>query len=236
MGVQRQREHREVLRETGNKIQEEDLKTMSDQMQIFKDQLELFATKYKKDIQKNPEFRKHFQNMCSQCGVDPLASQKGFWSELLGVGDFYFELAVQVVEVCLAFQKSNGGIMDLDEVLKGVMKIRNKQAQIPCIDDCERAIAKLKILGKGFDIIKLDNKKLVQSVPTELNADHSTCLSLASGKGYIKSSELMLKNWTEHRVKGVLDFLVKEGFAWIDKQDGEEVCFWFPAFYTGQLL
>lgn len=29
-------------------------------------------------------------------GVDPLASNKGFWAQLLGVGDFYYELSVQV--------------------------------------------------------------------------------------------------------------------------------------------
>lgn len=29
--------------------------------------------------------------MCSSIGVDPLASGKGFWSDLLGVGDFYYE-------------------------------------------------------------------------------------------------------------------------------------------------
>lgn len=30
--------------------------------------------------------------MCAKCGVDPLASNKGFWAELLGIGDFYYEL------------------------------------------------------------------------------------------------------------------------------------------------
>jgi hypothetical protein len=30
--------------------------------------------------------------MCSNCGVDPLASNKGFWAEILGFGDFYYEL------------------------------------------------------------------------------------------------------------------------------------------------
>jgi ESCRT-II complex subunit VPS22 len=34
--------------------------------------------------------------MCSAVGVDPLASQKGFWAELLGFGDFYYELGVQI--------------------------------------------------------------------------------------------------------------------------------------------
>ncbi|KAI3672596.1 hypothetical protein L6452_38691 [Arctium lappa] len=30
--------------------------------------------------------------MCAKVGVDPLASNKGFWAELLGIGDFYYEL------------------------------------------------------------------------------------------------------------------------------------------------
>lgn len=39
-----------------------------------------------------------WRSMCVICdvGVDPLASNKGFWAQLLGVGDFYYELAVQV--------------------------------------------------------------------------------------------------------------------------------------------
>jgi hypothetical protein len=32
-----------------------------------------FALKYKKDINKNPEFRRQFQIMCQSIGVDPLA-------------------------------------------------------------------------------------------------------------------------------------------------------------------
>ena len=34
--------------------------------------------------------------MCSNIGVDPLASNKGVWAQLLGFGDFYYELGVQV--------------------------------------------------------------------------------------------------------------------------------------------
>ena len=37
--------------------------------------------------------------MCASIGVDPLASGKGFWSNMLDIGDFYYELAVQIVEV-----------------------------------------------------------------------------------------------------------------------------------------
>lgn len=44
------------------------------------------------DIKKNPTFRSQFHEMCAKVGVDPLASNKGFWAELLGIGDFYYEL------------------------------------------------------------------------------------------------------------------------------------------------
>lgn len=44
------------------------------------------------DIRKNPAFRSQFHEMCAKVGVDPLASNKGFWAELLGIGDFYYEL------------------------------------------------------------------------------------------------------------------------------------------------
>ena len=41
--------------------------------------------------------------MCQKIGVDPLASHKGFWAQLLGVGDFYYELGVQVCIFILLF-------------------------------------------------------------------------------------------------------------------------------------
>lgn len=44
------------------------------------------------DIKKNPIFRAQFHEMCAKVGVDPLASNKGVWAELLGIGDFYYEL------------------------------------------------------------------------------------------------------------------------------------------------
>jgi ESCRT-II complex subunit VPS22 len=46
------------------------------------------------DIRKNPVFRQQFHEMCAKVGVDPLASNKGVWAELLGIGDFYYELGL----------------------------------------------------------------------------------------------------------------------------------------------
>jgi len=73
--------------------------------------------------------------MCAAIGVDPLASSSGaggkdgggsFWSQLLGgsVNDFYFELAVRVVEVCGATREENGGLIGVKEVRDRIMRTR----------------------------------------------------------------------------------------------------------------
>lgn len=43
------------------------------QLVVFKQKLEEFAMKHKHQINKDPEFRMHFNNMCTKIGVDPLA-------------------------------------------------------------------------------------------------------------------------------------------------------------------
>lgn len=54
--------------------------------------------KHKKEINSNPVFRNQFLKMCKEIGVDPLSSNKGFWVDVLGVGDFYYELAVSLIK------------------------------------------------------------------------------------------------------------------------------------------
>lgn len=77
-------------------------------METFKTNLQEFAVKYKEEIKRNAEFRKQFQDMCAQVGVDPLASSKGLFADILGVGDYYYELAVQIIEICNSMQERTG--------------------------------------------------------------------------------------------------------------------------------
>jgi len=113
--VQKQKLEQEKYKDKGTVIQENQFEQMTKQMEVFRGNLEEFATKYKNEIKKNSQFRRQFQEMCASIGVDPLASGKGFWS-VLGIGDFYYELAVQIVEVCMATSYKNGGIIGLDEL------------------------------------------------------------------------------------------------------------------------
>ena len=107
---------------------------MTGQLAEFKDQLEKFAIKHKKDINENPVFRDQFLKMCKSVGVDPLSSNKGFWVDILGVGDFYYELAVsvvknyffqiQIVNICIALRKKNGGFLEENECLQLLKVVR----------------------------------------------------------------------------------------------------------------
>ena len=97
------------FRDRGEALAADQLRQLSSQLGTLKSKVEEFAEKHKNEIRKNPEFRRQFQEMCASIGVDPLASSKGFWSEVLGVGDFYYELGVQIVEVCMATNHKNGG-------------------------------------------------------------------------------------------------------------------------------
>ena len=63
--------------------------------------------------------------MCSSIGVDPLASGKGFWSNMLDIGDFYYELGVQIVEVCMASAHKTGGLMELGELRQKLVRARS---------------------------------------------------------------------------------------------------------------
>lgn len=84
--------------------------------------------------------------MCNAIGVDPLAGSnvkgksgygKGIgslWMKVLGadVNDFYFELAVRVVEVCRNSRGENGGLLGVEE--------------------CKERVRRGKGIGGGMDV------------------------------------------------------------------------------------
>lgn len=172
------------------------------------------------NVLQDPEFRRHFQKMTAQIGVDPLASSKGFWAEVLGVSDFYYELAVQIVDVCLATRPINGGLLDLAELQVRLERMRGSRAQAIGEDDIVRAVGKLKLLGGGYDLRNVGARKMIVSVPYELNPDHATVLQLASSSGgFVTDGSLAeAARWPEPRRVRVLQSLLKEGMAWVDDQ------------------
>ena len=91
--------------------------------------------------------------MCSTIGVDPLASSKGFWSEMLGFGDFYYELGVQIIEVCMATSHKTGGLMELGELRERLIRSRGGSKSL------NNQVRKMKIY-KTVALLPLDSRFL----------------------------------------------------------------------------
>jgi len=115
---------------------------------------------------------------------------------MLGVnmGEFYYELAVKVAEVCRTSRSRNGGIISVSEVRTILMKRKAKFRFALEADDDEcnedyssgysnedilTAIQKLSKLGSGFRTVKVGNTDMVVSVPTELDNDHMEVMRIA---------------------------------------------------------
>ncbi len=120
----------------GSQLRNSHTTSLQTQLAVFQSLLHQFSVTHAKEIRSNPTFRAEFARMCNAIGVDPLVSSNtkrstsngggNFWSQMLGgsVNDFYFELAVRVVEVCRVTRAENGGMMAVNEIAKRVQKGR----------------------------------------------------------------------------------------------------------------
>ena len=155
--MHRQQQTEAKYKEKSAEIAKEQLAKLSQQMEVFRGNLQEFAIKHKKDIRKDPNFRRAFQTMCANVGVDPLHSSTNFWTKMLGVGDIYYELAIQVVEICMALNHRTGGVMDINELYGRLIRSRKASSKSEAdisVDDIVRAIEKIAILGNGIQLIK----------------------------------------------------------------------------------
>lgn len=197
-----------------------------------------FAKKHRSEIQNDPVFRHRFLQMCAPLGVDPLSSKKTVLGNLLGMGDFYHELAVKIAEVCLASKSSNGGIMSVREI-QSVLKQRktrlgmaSQQTTEVSVSDIQVAIQKLGKLGGGFRTIQVGSSTMVVSVPTELDNDHMQVMTVAqeSGQGVTVDQVMAATGWNKPRADRAIELLLQEGMAWVDNHKGVSY-YWFTSIW-----
>ncbi|NXO46464.1 SNF8 protein, partial [Locustella ochotensis] len=207
-------------KERGTVLAEDQLAQMSQQLGTFRTHLQAFASKHKHEIRKSPEFRLQFQHMCAAIGVDPLACERwetgnssgtgtGNWE--LGIGNWELELGMGNWELGMGNQELGMGCaaIGVDPLAcerEWELGTGNREwGAPPSADDLLRAIKKLKVLGSGFGIIPVGGTFLVQSVPAELNMDHTVVLQLAEKKGFVTVSEIRASlKWETERAKQVL--------------------------------
>ena len=227
-------QEKKMMEKRGEALEAKSMEHMQKQLEIFRTRLEQFAKEHRDEIKKNPVFRQQFREMCGKVGVDPLASHKGFWAQLLGVGDFYYELAVQAIDVCISTRSQNGGLISMDELLSRLQKKRGSQSQQISADDVTQSISKVSSLGNGFKVLRIGRKTMVVSVPCELNRDHTSLIELAQQNQGHFSLRMVTKRlqWSRARVTGVLRVLQDEGMVWIDEQ-ADSTEYWFPSLFPG---
>lgn len=209
----------EQLRILGEETQAKKLATMRTQLATFKSSLEQFAAAHRDDIRKDPAFRQHFHAMCANIGVDPLVSNKGgTWANKLGLGDFYYALAVTVLDVCKARKAFDGGLTELSTVLRHVQRRRGSTADPISEEDIVRAIEKLSILGGGLGIVTIGTRPFVRSVPAELSTDGNALIDLAHKLGGFFTRREIAANlkWGEERMSDALTALAKDGLVLVD--------------------
>ncbi|CAN8074168.1 unnamed protein product [Agarophyton chilense] len=213
---------REEMAKRGAMISAETAQHMKLQLQTFRRSLEQFALSHKKEIQSDAAFRAKFHAMCASIGVDPLTSRKGIWSDLLNVGDYYYELGVRIIEVCVSTRPTNGGIISFAELVSALRTRRMTYTENVSSDDVERALMKLDVLGGGFKTMMIGHRKIVQSVPVELSVDHTRALALCEETGHTTASALeKILKWDNQRIRNTLRFLLKHEIAWLDLQTAE---------------
>lgn len=115
------------------------------------------------------------------------------------MGSFYYEIAVQSVEIILSTAHLTGGVMTFGELHKRLNQSRNKNLKNPAISytDIKRAMKSLNVLGKSCGVIQTGSDdaledSLVFCVPEELSLDNTIVVQYAakSGKSYVTSQEL----------------------------------------------
>jgi len=233
-----------------NSITAAQVDVLSAQMTTFKNALRLFASKHRGTIARDPNFRAQFAKMCSELGVDPLGGgQKGLW-DYVGVGEWTYALAVQVVDVCIASRERNGGLMEIDEVLRAVAWLREGDDRLPkalktkssagavTSADIVRAIKSLEPLGCGYTILDVGGRRMVRSLPAEFDLDSLVLLECAAELPVPKVSYDSLASFTRRREGGqwtndriYLTFdkaLLIDGLVWIDTQ-ADQPEYWVPA-------
>ena len=237
-GLKKKQEEKKKYADIGKQLEELNIDHITKTLNEFRHTLITFAEEHKSDINADPEFRHQFHQMCKSINIDPLASSKGFWS-ILGVGDYYYQISVLIIDISFRTRAFDGGIMNIKKMLN---LINNKRGwNNVSIEDIERSIEKLEVLGNGFRIITIgnnnsnnsnNNERYIISVPMELNNDHQMLMNICKDKGYTNYNYLLNKlHWTNERIEQSVNILITNGMIWIDSHN-DDTNYYFSSFYN----
>ena len=231
---ERQQQSQRSFAELSNELSKAQVEHLHAQMDHFRSALVRFATTHRDKIRKDPAFRHAFQRMCASMGVDPLAGPRkgGWWAEVLNLGDWQYELGVQIVDVCVSTRERNGGLIEMGELVRLVSRLRAVDEGVITEEDVVGSIKTLKPLGAGYEVLEVGGKKMVRSVVKELDDDQAIVLAIAQDEGGKVSEQLLVirRGWAVERARAALEnMLLRDGLCWLDEQDEGGVAYWVPS-------
>lgn len=232
---ERHEQSKRSFAELSNALSKSQVDHLQNQLGQFRTALAHFASSHRDDIRRDPTFRHAFQQMCSSIGVDPLAGPRkgGWWAEMLGLGDWQYELGVQIVDVCVSTRERNGGMIEMNELVRLVSKLRGVGGGAIDEDDVMRSIKTLQPLGAGYQVVEIGGRKMVRSVVKELDDDQTVVLAVANDTGgrIVEGDLIRQKGWTRERASAALEnMLTRDGLCWIDEQDERNGrAYWIPS-------
>ncbi|PWN44444.1 winged helix DNA-binding domain-containing protein, partial [Ceraceosorus guamensis] len=228
----------------GSDLSTASLAELTVQLDSFSSSLRSFATRHRHDILRDASFRHSFQQMCSKLGVDPLAdiggssrgggggSKSGKLWEAVGLGDWTYALAVQVVDICVSSRSLNGGLLEMQDLCNAVTRIRtgttvqsistssgtsnlaSSGAAAVTVEDVLRALKTLQPLGCGYEVLTLGGSLYVRTLPQALDPSTTVLLSLLSAAFTSQDGEA----WTMDRAETALrNATEREGLLWVDQ-------------------
>lgn len=231
---ERQQESQRSFATLSSELSKAQVDHLQSQLTQFRTALTHFAKTHRDSIRSDPKFRHEFQRMCASIGVDPLAGPRkgGWWAELLGMGDWQYELGVQIVDVCVSTRERNGGLIEMGELVRMVGKLRGVESGVITEEDVVQSIKTLEPLGAGYEVIDVGGKKMVRSVVKELDEDQGVILAEAQAEGGRVVEDILVnrRGWTYERARTALEnMLLRDGLCWLDAQDERHGrAYWVP--------
>ena len=196
--------------------------------------LKSIVVNQKKQLEKDEEYQKKFYKLCNDIGVDPFTQKKGFLSGLLNknLDEYYKQLGMRVLGVCLDTRFQNGGLIRLADVKARLNEHAENKSERVHSSDIRTAVGKLSVLSSSLCIVHIEDEEMggeveyIKSADMEFSGDSLRILARANKKkGKLQVADM--GHDTNGKWEKELNLFVDQGIAWVDIHDGLTT-YYFP--------
>ena len=196
--------------------------------------LKSIVVNQKKQLEKDEEYQKKFYKLCNDIGVDPFTQKKGFLSGLLNknLDEYYKQLGMRVLGVCLDTRFQNGGLIRLADVKARLNEHAENKSERVHSSDIRTAVGKLSVLSSSLCLVHIEDEEMggeveyIKSADMEFSGDSLRILARANKKkGKLQVADM--GHDTNGKWEKELNLFVDQGIAWVDIHDGLTT-YYFP--------